>query len=241
MSSKIIPQESLTAFERWELPVVGKPPFDALLPKKEKKEEGPRAPTAEEIELIQKQAYDEAYKEGYEHGLKEGREAGRTEGHAAGQEIGLAEARAQMKVHGEQLDKILATLEAPFTALDEQVEQELAALAMACAKHLVRRELRTDPGQVVAVVRAAVSALPAAARDIRVFLHPEDAALVREALSLNAADGEVRWKIVEEPVLTRGGCQVETENSRIDATVESRLAAIIAQALGGERGSDGAA
>jgi len=54
-------------------------------------------------------------------------------------------------------------------------------------------------------------------------------------------DGEeLRWRIVEEPTLTRGGCRVESEDSRIDATVEARLGALIARALGGEREEDAA-
>jgi len=44
--------------------------------------------------------------------------------------------------------------------------------------------------------------------------------------------------VVEDPALTPGGCNIETEHSRIDATVESRLAAVIAQVMGGERSAD---
>jgi len=112
---------------------------------------------------------------------------------------------------------------------------------MTVARHLVRRELKTDSGVVVSVVREAVALLPASVRRIRVFLHPEDAGLVRQALSVSSDDGdELRWRIIEEPTLTRGGCRVESEDSRIDATVEARLGALIARALGGEREEDAA-
>ncbi|RMG30702.1 MAG: flagellar assembly protein FliH, partial [Gammaproteobacteria bacterium] len=46
------------------------------------------------------------------------------------------------------------------------------------------------------------------------------------------------WKLVEDPTLSRGGCRVETESSRIDATVEQRLHAVLARFLGGERQGD---
>jgi flagellar assembly protein FliH len=36
----------------------------------------------------------------------------------------------------------------------------------------------------------------------------------------------------------RGDCRVVTENSRVDATIENRLAAIMANTLGGEREED---
>ncbi|MDH5230194.1 MAG: FliH/SctL family protein, partial [Gammaproteobacteria bacterium] len=109
------------------------------------------------------------------------------------------------------------------------------------ARHLVRRELKFDPGQVIAAVRQAVSVLPISARDVRVYLHPDDAVLVRDALSIGDSNNEERrWRVVEDASLTRGGCNIESDNSRIDATIETRLAAIIAKALGGERESDNA-
>jgi flagellar assembly protein FliH len=46
------------------------------------------------------------------------------------------------------------------------------------------------------------------------------------------------WRIVEDPLITRGGCKVDTEVSHIDATVENRLAAVIATLFGGEREHD---
>jgi flagellar assembly protein FliH len=35
--------------------------------------------------------------------------------------------------------------------------------------------------------------------------------------------------------MSRGGCVIRTENSRIDARLESRISAVIANALGDER------
>ena len=44
--------------------------------------------------------------------------------------------------------------------------------------------------------------------------------------------------VMKHPLVARGGCVVETETSRIDATVESRIAAIASKMFGGERESD---
>ncbi len=54
-------------------------------------------------------------------------------------------------------------------------------------------------------------------------------------------DGEQAMQIVEDPVQNRGGCRVFTDTSQIDSTVESRLNAVIAKVLGGQRSSDGEA
>ena len=92
---------------------------------------------------------------------------------------------------------------------------------------------RTDPQQVIAVIRETLALLPVAAREVRLHLHPEDAALVRERLA--EPNAERAWSVVEDPVIGRGGCRLTSENSSIDAQVESRLGAAIAAALGEER------
>ena len=132
------------------------------------------------------------------------------------------------------MSAILNSFTRPLEQLDQGVEDELVFLAMATARHLVRRELKTDPSHVIAAVRQAVELLPISTQNIKVLLHPEDATLVRESLSVNN-DDEQRWKIVEDPMISRGGCHVETEYSRIDATVETRINSVIAQVLGDER------
>ncbi len=160
--------------------------------------------------------------------------------HVRGYEDGLAAARAQtagqlaeLAARIAYLDQILGLLARPFEVLDAEIEQQLTLLALAVGKQMVRRELKTDPAQVIAIIRESVARLPAAARDIRVHLHPEDAAVVREHL---ATPGSGRaWSIVEDPAFSRGGCIVRTDTSQIDARLESRLNSIVSAAFGDER------
>jgi flagellar assembly protein FliH len=44
--------------------------------------------------------------------------------------------------------------------------------------------------------------------------------------------------IIEDPVMARGGCQITTATSRIDARLETRLGAILSELLGTERHTD---
>ena len=162
----------------------------------------------------------EAYKEAFAQGLDEGRAAGR------------AEVRAQV----ERLDGMFYDLAKPFKELDDEVERELLTLAMALARQIVRRELKIHPDEIVAVIRETVALLPMTARDIRVHLNPEDAKLVRSRMVEAGSDRS--WNIAEDPLVSRGGCRVSSENSTIDATLEQRLGAAIAGALGDWRVSD---
>ena len=162
------------------------------------------------------------------------------ESEARGYQAGLAKAQAESQVSLDglaarvrQLDAILELLGQPLAQLDTEVEKQLLHLALAVGKQLARRELRIDPAQVIGIIRESLSQLPAAARDVRIHLHPEDAATVRERLA--QPTNERAWTIVEDPTLTRGGCMVRTENSQIDVRLESRVNAVIANALGEER------
>ena len=245
---KVIPANEASDLASWEVPDIdGDSPIHNKVVSEEVSIEHARShvqlPTADEIAAMQKGAHDEAYAKGYQEGLEKGKSDGLAQGHAEGLQQGLAEGKAQGQQQiNEQVDffqQVLEKLEKPLEEMDFEVEQQISSLAMMVAKHLVRRELRTDPGQVIAAVRQAVSVLPVGARDIRVYLHPADATLVREAMSLDhSGEEEKRWRVVEDAALTRGGCHVETESSRIDATIETRLASIVVQALGGERDSD---
>ncbi len=169
--------------------------------------------TAGALQDLQKQAYNEAF------------EQGRAEGIAAGEQ--------QVQERAERLDQLLASLSRPFEQLDEAVEKQLVELAMTMVKALFRRELRLDPTHVIGVVRDAVGMLPMATRDVRVHLHPDDASLVRE--SLTQVEGEQAWTIVEDPLITRGGCSVSSDNSCIDAQAETRVNELINAIAGDER------
>ncbi|HHJ13535.1 MAG TPA: flagellar assembly protein FliH [Gammaproteobacteria bacterium] len=205
--ARVIRAGQVADCQAWHVPEVGQGAGEG---------DGCQPLTARQLEQIQ----EEARREGYEQGLAQGREAG----------VGEFVDRVM------RLETLVQALDRPFEELDEAVERQLAELAMIVARQIVRRELHTEPEQVVGVVREALSALPLNARNVRLCLHPEDVILVREALSLHGSDTEIR--LVEDPVLSRGGCRVVTDSSQIDASVEARLNAIIAHTLGGMRHDD---
>jgi len=219
-SSKVIPGEELEGVEQWTPPGIShggplslEPPGSLL--------------TAAQLEQIQKQAYEEGF------------ERGKKEGFSFGHKEALAEGRKRLQETVEGMEALFQALETPFDQLDDQVEQELVTLAIAIVKQLVRREIKTDPGQILGVVREAIGILPVSSRNVRLVLHPEDAELVREVYA--TTETELGWKIVEDPVLARGGCRVLTDTSQVDATLESRLSSLIVPMLGGERGGEDSA
>lgn len=196
--------------------------------------------TVDEIEAMQKQAYDEAFeqgrRQGFEQGSKQGFEQGQKQGFEAGQKKGYAESQHLLQKQVAELNLLLGSLTEPFKNLDEEVENELVKLVIAIAGQIIRREIKLDPGQIVGVIRDAINVLPLASQNITLNLHPEDADLVRSVLKLD--ENPPPWRLQDNPLITRGGCTLETDVSTVDATLENRLAAVIATVLGGERQQD---
>ncbi|MDH5571571.1 MAG: flagellar assembly protein FliH [Gammaproteobacteria bacterium] len=199
---------------RWELPNVHNPETERKI----------KQVTAEKLEAIEQAAYKEGKENGYKDGYNKGME----------------KYKAKVDEKCKKLEDLMAALVKPFEDLDEEVIEQTAGLAIAISRQLVRRELHAEPDHIIGVVRDALSALPVSARRIRVYLHPEDALLVREVLSIkDENDTDMQpWHIIEDPLLSRGGCRINAENSVIDATVETRLQRIITSIMGGERSYD---
>jgi flagellar assembly protein FliH len=196
-------------FQRWELPNVGTQPTAA------KAANTSPQPTVHELAALEQQARDEGYA------------AGHAEGNAAAQQ--------QLRQRMAQLDALYEAAARPLQILDEQTGQELVRLATIVAGRVIASELQLAPELIARAVRQAASALPAATRELRVHLHPDDLALLQE---LGAA--ESHWQLLADPALARGDCQLESARSRLDARVETRLAAIIDAVLGGDVGRAGA-
>jgi flagellar assembly protein FliH len=162
---------------------------------------------------------------------------------AAGYAAGLARAEAELQPRLAQLNtqlerftSLLNQLADPLRLLDAEMERALLALALAIGSQLARRTLRHEPTQIISIVRECLRQLPLASRDVRVRLHPEDAAVVRAQLA--PPGGEHAWALIDDATLTRGGCLIESEHSQLDARFESRLQALVASALGDERGAE---
>lgn len=196
---------------RWDLPAVE----GAAMPRP-----GVKGVNVMHLSLVEREAWEHGYKDGHVEGVRKGEQE-------------FAKRINEVNVKIAALEAIIGTLAKPLDELDAQVESELTRLALTVAKHLVRRELRIEPAQIIGIIRHTVSLLPLASRNIKVHLHPDDAAVVREKLA--QPQGDQQWQISEDPLMARGGCRVTTDNSSIDARFETAMAAALSGLLGDDR------
>ena len=221
MTSQIIPKARLSTYQRWEMDAFEsprEPVSDSCAGKQDESRESGEAlilPTVEQIERIHQQAQQEGYAAGNEVGFKAGHELGRQAGH----EQATAEAI--------KLQELLCGFQRELIHADQAVANDLLTLALCLAKQMVREALRVKPELMLAVVRECIQQEAAFNQPVQLFLHPDDAALVRQHLDHELND----CKVSIDTSLERGGCRIKMGNSHTDATLAARWQRI-AQALG---------
>ena len=112
----------------------------------------------------------------------------------------------------------------PIAEQDSQLEKSMVGLVQHIARQVIQRELVLDSSQIEAVMREALAAAPGR-RQCAAVHQPQDFEQVKALRERH----EETWRIVEDASLQPGGCRVETEHSRIDATVETRISQIMAK------------
>ncbi|MFN3162847.1 MAG: FliH/SctL family protein [Pseudohongiellaceae bacterium] len=167
------------------------------------------------LEEIRQEAYDLAFQQGLEEGKKQG--------------------FTDMAQRAQVVENFLAALARPFDEQSEELAEYLALLAGRIAKSLVRRELRTTPETLMALVRDTVAALNTTEQEITIHLNPNNAPVIRDLIKDDS--GEKSWRILDDPMISLNNCKISCRDSIIDADLDARISMIITQFLGDERNS----
>ena len=231
-----IPAEDLEAYKAWVLPPIGGdnkrvlPSAQREASKRRAEQQKRRGEKVEDAEYQGTQSglsaqelqaiVDEAEKEGRERGYKTGFEQGRSEGYEIGEKQGREEMRQKLAAEQQRFQHLVQSLRQPVEEQDQALEKLLLDTVCALTRSLVKRELLTDSSHILAEVKAAVAALPAGPGQIRLYLNPDDLALVEAYAEEQGMD----WQFMGDEQLLPGGCRVETAQSQVDFSVEQQLA-----------------
>ena len=150
-----------------------------------------------------------------------------------GYEEGLKKAEQVLNEYKNSLDSILEALLKPLKEIDEEVIQAITQLSISISKQIIRRELKINSEQVVAIVKEAIKLLPLDKNRLIIHLNPRDMNIIRKVF--NNDDIADNYTLMEDPSIEAGGCKIATEDSSIDATVESQIAQIATNILGSQR------
>ncbi len=157
-----------------------------------------------------------------------------------GREAAMQAAQASLRTRlDQQLASVLAALHQAAETIDhsrhawqQHWEQHTVAVACSIAERICRRELSGQPQITLGWVREALE-LAAGNAEITLRLHAEDHATLATQIETIAKQlaglGNVR--IVADPVITAGGCRVDTEFGSLDLQLEQQLARISEELL----------
>jgi flagellar assembly protein FliH len=167
----------------------------------------------EELESIRQDAYNEGFAIGEKEGFHSAQLKVRQEA-----DVALAN-----KLQG--LEQLMSHLLEPIADQDASIEKAMVQLVEHVTRQVIQRELKTDSSQIASVLRDALRLLPMGANNVRILVNPQDFAQVKTLRERH----EETWRILEDDSLLPGGCRVETEHSRIDATMETRISVALAK------------
>lgn len=146
---------------------------------------------------------------------------GFTEGRQEGERAERARLRPTVRAAEEAIESINER-EAKWTGA---VEQNLVTLALAIARHIVDREVASDPSVVDKLVRRAIASFPVD-QPVHVRVHPDDLAIITSMRGEGPRDDDrpdtmLTW--AGDARITRGGCVVEGRERIIDGRVDTAL------------------
>ncbi|SMF36405.1 flagellar assembly protein FliH [Alteromonadaceae bacterium Bs31] len=235
-------QEGLGEVSSWKLPSIGdkkKVVKSAQRERLEKKQQSarekvenvsahkkPKPLTADELKAIADQAQQEGYADGFKEGMDKGLKQGEASGRESGEKKAYTEVKSFLDDEKSRFSQIADRLMEPMQQQEQLLEKTVVELAIQIAAHLLQTEIESSPEKLVRVVNSAISALPVGAKNISVFVNEEDAKLIDSVLP----EQHRNWRLIDDNSLASGGCRVETAESFIDYSVESRIAEYLSAA-----------
>jgi flagellar assembly protein FliH len=231
--ARFIPREELSGFSAWSpealegAPTTERPGIFAPAAAPAAAATPPEPPPAPEPQI------DEL--------LHAARQAGYQDGYRDGLSALEAFKQSFAKQMSAQIGTLVQSFDAEFAALEEQMAQTLASMAVELARQVVRSEISQRPEHIAQVAHDAVESLQLSARHVRVRVNPADLPLVMDGAgeTLRAREAQV----LPDAEVPRGGCKVDSDIGSVDATLASRWLQV-AQAMGqtslweDRRGSD---
>ncbi len=176
-----------------------------------------------ESEQIKRQVHQTA--------LAEGRREGTEKGYREGKE----KAREEANTIRAQATEVLNQAEEIRRRTLAGVEQEVVDLAREIAEKFIQAQLALEPETVLSVVEESLR-LVAGRFNVVLYVSPEELELYegkKEHLRSFLRAGD-KLQVIVDPAIQPGGCRIETDQGRVDATLEARKETLLKAFYGRE-------
>lgn len=205
----------------------------------------PQLPTAEELETIRREAYNEGLEQGrvegrqqgYKEGFAAGHEEGQAQGVAAGTEegyqvglqqgeaAGAAQAQSRIDHSVAQLSLLLQNLNQHIAQRDQQLPQVLVNLVEQVCQRVVGQELQQGAAAILHFIEHALAQLPDGEAQVKVFISQDDAAHLQASLEANGQS--LNYQIDSQ--LNAGECRLESEHSLVEYSAPEHLQQLLTE------------
>jgi flagellar biosynthesis/type III secretory pathway protein FliH len=142
-------------------------------------------------------------------------------GRADGERAARAELEPSLHAALETLASAAQSVQMHEARWLNNVEENIAAIAVSVARHIVQREIQRDPSFVATLVNNALAQYPID-QEITIRVSPDDLATCRSVIdSDNNGARNLRW--IGDASIERGGCLTEGRERIIDGRVDTAL------------------
>jgi flagellar assembly protein FliH len=132
---------------------------------------------------------------------------------------------------------LIQLLEGKQSAL-QSLESDIVPIAVAVAEKILQREALCDTELVTGLVKQTIMRVDKDVKRIMVKVHPDEVATVKAFLDPNPfPDVDAQLLVLEDALVDRGSCTVETASGLVDASFSTQLA-IVRRVLGVQESTD---
>jgi len=264
-----IPADEVKDSKKWNLPFWTEPAHvvhseeaeaeDDVLVEDEEIEVEPL--TAEQLEAIRQEAYNEGLEQGlvegrqkgeklgYDEGFLEGKQAGEEEGKKLGFDAGFEQGEKQAFENGskaqadiqKRYEAILSSIQSQFESQKQSLAETIPDIVLTLAQAVIQEELSQGSEHIVKLVEEALNALPLDSGDVKIEVNPDDLPFIEAAIE----QGKFEGRVVENMSIEAGGCEVHTRYSSVNfglsdrwKTIEKQYRQQIQLALNNEENTD---
>jgi flagellar assembly protein FliH len=150
-----------------------------------------------------------------------------TKGYAQGERAGAEAAERRGEATLRRLAQTIEELGNLRAELLQKTERQVVELSLAIAARVLRREVTIDRELLIAMARVALDRL-GENTSATIRLNPEDYAVIGAQAHLGEHDV---FRVVADPLVSSGGCLVQSDFGLIDAGIDAQLGEVAA-ALG---------
>lgn len=246
---ELITKENNESVKPWRLPFWTQSPQweSEKEPEKETQDEEDidaiEPPSAEALESIRREAYNDGLEqgliegrqkgqqEGHEQGFQQGLEEGKTSGHAQGYEQGISQgeqagqqsAIENMQPIAQRLNQLVDQLHTTILERDSQLPNTITLLVMSVCEQVLKHELKSGTASIHKFVQTALSQLPEGSEHIEVQVAQEDYDYLLRSLK----NSHTEFKIQPKSELSAGVCKVKSSHSLVEYSAYEHLQKIL--------------